>query len=125
VYRNVGSGYLLKHYPERLTFWDARIQTQALDSFVNALFDEYLGLVDGFKGREKYTSLQVQWMELLCCIQYEPTSQKANSQLPEVVIGSEEGTNSAIYKPTECAILTLHPLVGQFLVSARRVLLWR
>ena len=68
VHRNVGSGYLLKHYPERQTFWDACIQTKALDSFVNALFDKYLGLVDRLKGRDKYTSLQVQWMELLCCI---------------------------------------------------------
>ena len=67
----------MKHYPERQTFWDACIQTKALDSFVNALFDEYLGLVDGFKGREKYTSLLVQW---LCCIQYEPKRQNANSK---------------------------------------------
>ena len=64
VHRNVGSGYLLKHYPERQTFWDACIQTKALDSFVNALFDKYLGLVDG------YTSLQVRWMELLFLAPY-------------------------------------------------------
>jgi len=25
MYRNVGSGYHLKHCPERQTFWDARI----------------------------------------------------------------------------------------------------
>jgi len=68
VYRNLGSGNLLKHYPERQPFWDACIQTKALDSFVNDLFDKYLGLVDGLKGHDKYTSLQVQWMELLCCI---------------------------------------------------------
>jgi len=60
MYRNVGSGYHLKHYPERQIFWDACIQTKALDSFVNAFFDEYLVLVDGLKGHEKYTSLQVQ-----------------------------------------------------------------
>ena len=54
MYRNVGSGYHLKHCPERQTFWDACIQTKALDSFVNALFDEYLGLVDGLKSTLVY-----------------------------------------------------------------------
>jgi len=70
VYRNVGSGYHLKHYPERQTFWDACIQARALDSFVNVLFDKYLGLVDGLKGHERYTSLQVRWMALLFLATY-------------------------------------------------------
>ena len=65
VYKDVGSGYHLKHYPERQAFWDVCVQTKALDPFVNTLFDKYLDLVVGLKGREKYASLQVQWMELL------------------------------------------------------------
>jgi len=69
---------------------------------VNALFDEYLGLVDRFKGHEKYTSLQVQWMELLCCIQYEPTSQKANSQKWSLAVKKVQILPS---KWTECAII--------------------
>ena len=54
--------------------WMSCMQAKALDPFVNTLFDKYLDLVVGLKGREKYASLQVQWMELLRCIQYEPTS---------------------------------------------------
>ena len=65
VYKDVGPGYHLKNYPERQAFWDVCMQTKALDPFVNTPFDKYLDLVVGFKGREKYASLQVQWMELL------------------------------------------------------------
>jgi len=119
VNRNVGSGYHLKHYQERQTFWDACIQTKVLDSFVNALFVEYLGLVDRLKGCKKHTSLQVQWMELLCCIQYEPTSQKANSQKWSLAVKKVQILPS---KPTECAIISS---IGRaVLVSARRVFLW-
>ena len=60
VYKDVGSGYHLNHYPERQAFWDVCMQTKALDPFVNTLFDKYLDLVVGLKGREKYASLQVQ-----------------------------------------------------------------
>ena len=45
VYKDVGSGYHLKHYPERQAFWDVCMQTKALDPFVNTLFDKYLDLV--------------------------------------------------------------------------------
>ena len=74
VYKDVGSGYHLKHYLERQASLDVCMQAKALDPFVNTLFDKYLDLVVGLKGCEKYASLQVQWMELLRCIQYEPTS---------------------------------------------------
>lgn len=55
--KDVESGYQLKHYPERQAFWNACVQTRSLEPFVNALFDKYLGLVVGLKGREKYASL--------------------------------------------------------------------
>lgn len=103
VYRDVGSGYHLKHYPERQAFWDACIQTRALDLFVNALFDEYLGLIVSLKGREKYASLQLQWMELLRCIQHEHTCQKASSHMWSLAVSKVDITPS---KPTECAIIT-------------------
>ena len=103
VYKDVGSGYHLKHYPERQAFWDVCMQTKALDPFVNTLFDKYLDLVVGLKGREKYASLQVQWMELLRCIQYEPTSQKAISQKWSLAVKEVETVPSTA---TECAIIT-------------------
>ena len=103
VYKDVGSGYHLKHYPERQAFWDVRVQTKALDPSVNTLFDKYLDLVVGLKGHEKYASLQVHWMELLCCIQYEPTSQKAIFQKWSLAVKEVETVPSTA---TECAIIT-------------------
>ena len=70
---------------------------------MNTRFDKYLDLVVGLKGREKYASLQVQWMELLHCIYYEPASQKAISQKWFLAVKEVETVPSTA---TECAITT-------------------
>ena len=39
-----------------------------------ALFESYINILQKcYKGREKYARLQIQWMELIWAIQYEPS----------------------------------------------------
>ena len=65
VRKEVDSGYHLKHFPERLAFWKACVETGAIEAFTLALFDHYLKLLRTLKGREKYSSLLVKWMDFV------------------------------------------------------------
>ena len=65
VTKEMDSGHHLKCFPERQAFWKACVETGAMEAFILALFDQYLKLLRTLKGREKYSSLQVKWMDFV------------------------------------------------------------
>ena len=102
VKEKVGNGHHLTVFPLRKHVWEKCVAcTVELENFVNALFDKYIHLLqDCQKGREKYSRLQVKWMENLRIIQFEPDSSCTTAicwrELPSKIGATPPSTISAI-----------------------------
>lgn len=71
----ISGSHHLTVFPQRQQFWEQCMLTPELETFVLALFDEYVSLLlECHKGKEKYGQLQVHWMECLRIIQFEHES---------------------------------------------------
>ena len=74
VKKEIESGYNLKHFPERQEFWQAFVGAGAQSAFVVTLFENYLKLLGTLKGREKFSTLQVEWMDFVRKILHQPST---------------------------------------------------
>ncbi len=90
--KDIVSGRHLQVFTDRQSFWEQ----------CAALFNQYVALLEKcFKGREKYSTLQVEWMEYIRLVQYERPRKceaaKLWAQLVEKTsLNPSETTKSAI-----------------------------
>ena len=63
---DVGEGHHLKTFSDRTVLWDACVHNDAFKNLVSLVFKEHISLVrQCCKEREKYTNLQVKWMDFV------------------------------------------------------------
>ena len=112
VTKEIASGQHLQVFANRQLFWEQCLHTEELEGLLNALFVKYVALLEAcFKGREKYGTLQVEWMECIRLVQYEcPCTCEAAKLWAQLVektnLNPSEATKSAILSSVARAVFT-------------------
>ena len=85
---DVGEGHHLTTFPDRTVLLDACVHNDAFKKLVSLVFKEHISLVrQCCKEREKYTNLQVKWMDFVRTVLHEPVHKHNASKQWNVVVG--------------------------------------
>ena len=79
VIERVSNMFHLEEFPERKAVWTKCCDcSKELTAFINAAFEQYTKVFEScFKGKDKYSRLQLDWIEFTRCIQFDPSNSKA------------------------------------------------
>ena len=97
----VGNEHHLVHFPERKEFWHYCVGQPELEEFVITLLATYICLFsDCCKGRQKYASFQVEWMDILRKVFHQPDSASTSDADPVAAVW----INLAMNGPVKVAV---------------------